>query len=169
MREVKRGMLPAQSLQQHSGLDAQAQLKRMFPSVQWPSRERRSQEQGNARVWTECGRSIGGQKFVLSCLNENVQDGGPKVNNIFERARALGATEGSVADLQQPSSSGTVLNQSTPKRMTLAPVKLSRKWIFHGCSLKAVTMPLKCLFECLVGANFKQTNLDSHLHHYGMT
>lgn len=35
-----------------------------------------------------------------------LQDGGQKVNSIFERARALGATEGSIADLQQPSSSG---------------------------------------------------------------
>ena len=35
-----------------------------------------------------------------------LQDGGQKVNSIFERARALGATEGSIADLQQPSGSG---------------------------------------------------------------
>ncbi len=34
------------------------------------------------------------------------QDGGPKVNSIFEKARALGATEGSIADLQQPGRSG---------------------------------------------------------------
>ncbi|DBA76970.1 hypothetical protein WJX77_003686 [Trebouxia sp. C0004] len=49
----------------------------------------------------------GGQKSgqVVKGAPKN-KDGGQKVNSIFEQARALGATEGSIADLQQPSSSG---------------------------------------------------------------
>ena len=46
------------------------------------------------------------QHVLKSCI---VQDGEPKVNSIFEKARAMGATEGSIADLQQPGSSGIVL------------------------------------------------------------
>ena len=45
------------------------------------------------------------QHVLKSCI---AQDGGPKVNSIFEKARAMGATEGSIADLQQPGSSGIV-------------------------------------------------------------
>ena len=63
----------------------------------------------------QCTNTLSEQS--LSVLTEPVaklliwvlQDGGQKVNSIFERARALGATEGSIADLQQPSSSGTHL------------------------------------------------------------
>ncbi|KAL0025359.1 hypothetical protein WJX79_011059 [Trebouxia sp. C0005] len=48
----------------------------------------------------------GGQKSgqVVKGAPKN-KDGGQKVNSIFEQARALGATEGSITDLQQPSSS----------------------------------------------------------------
>ncbi|KAL3141421.1 hypothetical protein ABBQ32_004990 [Trebouxia sp. C0010 RCD-2024] len=49
----------------------------------------------------------GGQKSgqVVKGAPKN-KDSGQQVSSIFERARALGASEGSIADLQQPSSSG---------------------------------------------------------------
>ena len=46
----------------------------------------------------------------LTQQNSFAQDGGQKVSSIFERARALGAREGNIADLQQPSSSGDMLH-----------------------------------------------------------
>lgn len=74
--------------------------------LQWTSSERRPQEQG-MRDYSEADldRIYKSQTHLFALL----QDGSQKVNSIFERARALGATEGSIADLQQPKSSGDML------------------------------------------------------------
>lgn len=78
-----------------------------------------------------------------------LQDGGQKVNSIFERARALGATEGSIADLQQPSSSGTKL--AGPVRSCLVLLVLGTP---HAHQIWLAYLSSRCLGLRQDGLNF---------------